>query len=170
MARNTPAETFAASSVSAALFANSVVVGGRTKNMLSEAQESHRPMAGEMSPAFLGLLERPDLSEVAKAIGQVSRLSDTRLQPQICGSGGAPSASTVVQSPGPIRAQSSHHPGWMNAMGIARVDLNVMVPVQGHVPQAFLIWWQRLRQDLTDQLSLMDRCGFEEMSRRDAGP
>ena len=139
-------------------------------SLLSEVQELQNAIAGEMSPAFLGLQERAGLAEVAEAISRVWQSSGKKPQAQSSCPGDASGTTVFRPSRGPVQVQNMHRPGWMQSMGITRVDLNVMVPVRGHVPQAFLIWWQRLRQDLTDQLSLMDRCGFEEMSRRNPGP
>ena len=137
---------------------------------MSEAKDLRGALAGDTSPAFPDLLREGDLAEVAKAISRVGQSSTKKSQASSSRLGDTPDATVFRPSCGPLQIQHMHRPGWLQSMGITRVDLNVMVPVQGHVPQAFLIWWQRLRQDLSDQLGLMDQCAFEEMPRRGPGP
>ena len=37
-----------------------------------------------------------------------------------------------------------------------------IVPVRGHVPRAFLRWFEELRVALEDQQAMLDLCHFEE--------
>jgi len=129
---------------------------------LSESVVRNADVAGESSPVFRALQGNPelqsDLSEVAKAIDAAGGCGASRPAPRSCGH--RPSAS-----PSGRGGLHSGRPGWLGSMGLTRVDLAEMVPIQGHVPSAFLVWWRLEQKKLAEQLDLMRRCSFDEAIR-----
>ena len=135
---------------------------------LSEPDNNDAGWAGDNWPALPdlpgSLQRRNDLSEVARAVEAISK----EVSPVPWSRSVVPGDNylsgldiSLLNQPG----RPSGRPGWLASNGLSRVDLCELIPVEGHVSPAFLLWLRRMEQDLTEQLDLVRSCSLTERGR-----